>query len=429
MIYNEHPGPWPVFLKRKDITGLPINEARKQYLIEQEGFNAGVSAAAASAVASSNGGLVRANRIAAQKGYKIKNEASTTTAVTRTSRQYEEFYYGKPADNKVNGDSGNPVWEIQLTKGNPADFPYGFCVWDDTEKRWFLTNDYTDGDSTGTSAFALGDVGGVNIWGTFTRVDGEGTLQISQGSPSAYPVVYHDAFGASIGEDNYIYKCYQTPITVNNLPVYFDCKNSVMIVFGNFKAGNDFGDLNLPVGAFVGEGWNMSETDGENIYTDIADLFGNADANTPYYQNVTGSNPGTSSTLLTDPSNPSGTFIQELAIAEGYPSPLIMSSNIDDFTITANIKIGAFGSTEYHEKVLLLSGSTINDRPCWQIDPLDAGRQDLLYWNNNNWILTQTSSLDTKFTLSNDPLSPDGDYPRSLMGNPNSRVSFVFDAP
>ena len=422
MIYNEHPGSWPLFLKRKDIIGLSVSEARKQYLIEQQGFNSAASsataAAAAAAAAGSSGGLVKQARIAAEKGYKIRNEASTRTAVTRTARQYEEFYYGKPADNKVSGNSGNPVWEIQLTRGNPSNFPYGFCVWDPTSNRWFLTNDYTDDDSTGASAYAVGDAGGVNIWGTYTKVNGSGTLEVSQGSLSAYPRVYHDAFGAATGEDTFIYKCYQTPILYNNAPVYVDCQNDVMIVYCNdVDPDGTFEDVGLQIGDSVGLGWNMIETDGENIYTDLANIGSTGDSiNTPYYQNVTGSNPGVSSTMLTNINTPSGSFVQELAQEEGYPNPLVMSPNINDFTITANVSISAFG-TDLNTKTLLLSGSTINDRPCWQIDPTDAGRQDLLYWNNNNWILTQTSSLDTRFTLSNDPLSPDGGYGRRLIPN------------
>ena len=431
MIYNEHPGPWQVFLKRKDIVGLPIQEARKQYLIEQQGFNAAASAAVAAAVANgsnASGGLVKAGRIAADKGYKIKNEASTTTAVTRTSRQYEEFFYGKPADNKVSGNSGNPVWEIQLTTGNPSDFPYGFCVWDPTSNRWFLTNDYTDDDSTGTSAYALGDAGGVNIWGTYTTVSGSGTLQVSQGSPSAYPRVYHDAFGAATGEDSFIYKCYQTPILYNNAPVYVDCKNDVMIVYCNaVDPDGTFEDVGLQEGDSVGLGWNMIETDGENIYEDLANISSSDSGNAPYYQNVTGSDPGVSSTMLTNINIPSGSFVQELAQASGYPDPLVMSPNINDFTITANVSISAFG-TDLNSKTLLLSGSTINGRPCWKIDPTDAGRQDLLYWNNNNWILTQPTSLDTRFTLSNDPLSPDGSYGRRLIPN-NANFAIEFEAP
>ena len=430
MIYNEHPGSWPLFLKRKDIIGLSIPEARKQYLIEQQGFNSAASsaaaAAAAAAAANSSGGLVRQTRIAAEKGYKIKNEASTTTAVTRTTRRYEEFFYGKPADNKVSGNSGNPVWEIQLTKGRPSDFPYGFCVWDPTSKRWFLTNDYTDDDSTGASAYALGDIGGVNIWGTYTKVSGSGTLEVSQAASTAYPKIYCDQWDSANGADSYIIKAYQTPILYNNVPVYFDCKNSVVIVYCNaVDPDGTFEDIGLQIGDSVGLGWNMSETDGENIYEDLANITSTDSNNAPYFQNVTGSNPGVSSTMLTDPSTPSGSFIQEQAEDEGYPTPLVMSANVNDFPITANVRISAFG-TDLNNKTLLLSGSTINDRPCWQIDPTDAGRQDLLYWNNKNWILTQTSSLSTRFTLSNDPLSPDGDYGRrTIPNNASFSVGFV----
>lgn len=427
MIYNEHPGPWQTFLKRKDIIGLSPKEARKQYLIEQQGFNSGVAAAAAAAAAAgsnSSGGLVRETRIAAKKGYDIRAASTTTSRATTSRSAYETFFYVKPAANLVSGNSGDPVWELALRRGTPADFEYGYCVYDGDNYCWFLTNDPTNTDALDeTAAYAKGP-SSANPWGKYTVYGTNETITIAQAASSPYGHLYFDYFGAGEGNDSYIYKFSQSPITHNGAPVWLDTANSIMWIylidavdpdgtFEDYVPGSSIGDI-------VGTGWQIIETDGTDIYDDISTAGKLGSGNAPYFTDVFGP---AALTMLTSSNTPVGNFIQyDQGDSEESIVTQSITPNVDDITITADLQVtqlGAVGGS--HIGTYTLNGGTINGRPYWEKSPYEISYGGA----DSTWQLKAGSTILAN--LDDRPLSPDGSY-HGYSGSLNTlfKVSIEF---
>jgi len=401
MIYNDHPGPWQAFLKRKDIIGLSPHDARKQYLIEQNGFNTGIAAAQAAAIAAqsstSDGGLVREKRIAFEKGYSTTGYSKSEIS----NISYETFYYGTSPSQRVTANKGYPIWELQTgkkrgsrTTPSPSSFAYGYCIYDSDNYVWFLTNDPTVEDWQDSSVYAIGPGQGVQ-WGEYKVVGSDTIISIQPSNSSAFPIVYYDADDV-VDNGGIVYKFFQTPIIHNNAPVYFDPYNEVIYVFDNFlDVDDEYGNgENVPQGL----GWNMMELDDENLYTVISNIGTTDQPSSGYFSGSMPSSPdnplgsanysGDAALLFNDPNGLAITYETNLDVAQEFGSGW---SGVGTYTPLAD------GSNN-----LILYGG----RPQWQHDTTPS--YYIIRWETNSWVLRDTDENVIVSYLSPAEISPDG---------------------
>lgn len=426
MIYNEHPGPWQTFLKRKDIIGLSPNEARKQYLIEQLGSNAAASAAAAAAAAGGNssGGLVRTARIAANKGYAT---IPTLQKANIGGNQYETFYYGAP--NKLNQDR-YPTWELLVGKKrnsrqppSPSDFIYGYCVYSEDIYSWFLydANEVPDDwvpdpeDDTATFPSYIGGTGR-NAWGEYTKTDGSSeTITISPGLSSAFPTIYADiqVVGTNGGKLN---KFYITPSTFNNAPVYYDPIEEYMLVYANLLDVDETfgGGVNAPQGL----GWNVIGL-GDNFFDDIDNLE---------TENAPGSGlySGSSNLVSTNINNPTGTatntdsgntfefftYTQSTFDFTGF--------NLRTFPLESNADEEPWASGHYDQ-----AATPTNGRPRWNGRAATDTAPYSIFYDGTSWVLQKNDGV-TYLRGDSEPFSPDGTMAGILGPGTNEPGKYSF---
>ena len=439
MIYNDHPGPWQVFLKRKDIIGLTPHEARKQYLIEQEGFNTGIASAQATAVAAaaqsgntSDGGLVREKRIAAKKGYALpKGNLQKARRTPPPPRQlpgsarvpvpssYEVFNYGVPNQLSSSADPAVPTFELLLERGSPSNFSYGYLVWDSNNYVWSLSNvnqepthqhfiyeEDLDGGEI-LPKYIGGTTG--NAWGIYTNIDGSGeTIQVSPGFNSAFSTIYIDAMGEDYNDDNKFYKLYPLPISVNGAPVYYSGLSGNLYIYANVVDRDD----NLGNGADVptGLGWQLCAP-GNSFWTSINNFEATVEDLSPAF-----SGSGFASTDINDPI---GSGVGD-NLSMGTPNFIFTydQSSSYDFTgttiETAQLWQGGFDPNlhaSFQPPSDLLAGyydyaNLVNGRPSWQGRTSTDVEDYKIHWDNTSWVISSASIVYV--TGDTEPFSPDG---------------------
>ena len=125
-----HPGEWRIFQERKDIKGLPIMEARKIYLIEENLYNNLISSNDVnSSIAASAGG----NPLVGVRFIKVINTADS---------RYSGVYDQKIAQNLRVPTNGTVAWaklQYSIPKGGGTPIPtgnYTHINWSSSFSKW-----------------------------------------------------------------------------------------------------------------------------------------------------------------------------------------------------------------------------------------------------------------------------------------------------
>ena len=442
MNFPFHPGPWQTFLKRKDIIGLSPQEARKQYLIEQNGFNTAI--ANASAVASANaaaasgtsGGENYRETIARQKGYDIRPLKTKTKTLsrqkskfTRTSnirqlnpkQQREQihstFFYGNP--NQLT--FGNyPVWELLVTQGSPADHPFGYCVFNETLSSWYLTNtvglppdsssDNTyfndDGDDIGQGVYAMGPGHGIGF-GKFIRPSGE-HITIEPNLSSGFPKLICDPQDIE-NNGGVFFEYVQSPITHNGAPVYLSAADGgmSMLVFASSSKDVD-GAFEAGTMHITGSGWN-TYTISEDIYTFLSKMGtdnqpASHDFATPISTDI---NVPTGSAFHTNEHTPTIILLGSSTSLDNN----FLNNKLNIASSVAKSNLGSFMTPTVTQIIgqYVTGSSLINGKPHWVgiTGGANGTLSSSISWDNSNWVIN-SSSGQTMLVLNDNPHDPTG---------------------